>query len=336
MLAVPVIGGVSAEAPFLYNEVECMAKPFMTYDQQIQKLREKNLWIPDEEAAKEILRKEGYFALISGYKDLFKNPTTRNYRDGTTIEDIYALYQFDEQLRELTLHHLLHIERHLRSTLSYAFCMAFGDRQSAYLDPKNYDTRRRNQRELHLLLEKFLHPLLDRSTNYPYIEHQKRMHGNVPLWVLVNALTFGTLSKMYSLSASNVRSAVSHEFIGINEKQLGQLLNVLTDFRNLCAHNDRMFSHRCGRKSIPDLTLHKKLALPRRGESYAMGKQDYFAVAIAFRYLLPDEEFFQYKRQLRRLIEKAVSENRQLSEQDLLRIMGFPSNWKKITAYRRY
>lgn len=313
-----------------------MAKPFMTYDQQIQKLREKNLWIPDEEAAKEILRKEGYFALISGYKDLFKNPTTRNYRDGTTIEDIYALYQFDEQLRELTLHHLLHIERHLRSTLSYAFCMAFGDRQSAYLDPKNYDTRRRNQRELHLLLEKFLHPLLDRSTNYPYIEHQKRMHGNVPLWVLVNALTFGTLSKMYSLSASNVRSSVSHEFIGINEKQLGQLLNVLTDFRNLCAHNDRMFSHRCGRKSIPDLTLHKKLALPRRGESYAMGKQDYFAVAIAFRYLLPDEEFFQYKRQLRRLIEKAVSENRQLSEQDLLRIMGFPSNWKKITAYRRY
>lgn len=313
-----------------------MAKPFMTYDQQIQKLREKNLWIPDEEAAKEILRKEGYFALITGYKDLFKNPTTRNYRDGTTIEDIYALYQFDEQLRELTLHHLLHIERHLRSTLSYAFCMAFGDRQSAYLDPKNYDTRRRNQRELHLLLEKFLHPLLDRSTNYPYIEHQKRMHGNVPLWVLVNALTFGTLSKMYSLSASNVRSAVSHEFIGINEKQLGQLLNVLTDFRNLCAHNDRMFSHRCGRKSIPDLTLHKKLALPRRGESYAMGKQDYFAVAIAFRYLLPDEEFFQYKRQLRRLIEKAVSENRQLSEQDLLQIMGFPSNWKKITAYRRY
>ncbi len=73
-----------------------MAKPFMTYEQQIQKLKEKNLWIPDEDAAKEILKKEGYFALITGYKDLFKNPTTRNYRDGTSIEDIYALYQFDE------------------------------------------------------------------------------------------------------------------------------------------------------------------------------------------------------------------------------------------------
>ena len=84
--------------------------------------------------------------MITGYKDLFKNPTTRNYRDGTTIEDIYALYQFDERLRELTLHHLLHIERHLRSVLSYAFCTFFGEHQSAYLDPENYDTKRRNQK----------------------------------------------------------------------------------------------------------------------------------------------------------------------------------------------
>lgn len=67
-----------------------------------------------------------------------------------------------------------------------------------------------------------------------------------------------------------------------------------------------------------------------------MGKNDYFAVVIAFRYLLPDKEFFQYKRKLGRLMEKAVSENHQLSEQILLQIMGFPSNWKKITGYRKY
>ena len=35
-----------------------MAKPFMTYEQQIQKLKEKNLWIPDEDAAKEILKRK--------------------------------------------------------------------------------------------------------------------------------------------------------------------------------------------------------------------------------------------------------------------------------------
>jgi len=110
-------------------------KPFMTYDQQIQKLKDKHLVIPKETAAKEMLRLNSYFALITGYKNLFKNPTTKDYRDGTTFDDIVALYEFDAQLRELTLRHLLHVERHIRSSLSYAFCDKYGEQQSAYYYP---------------------------------------------------------------------------------------------------------------------------------------------------------------------------------------------------------
>ena len=98
-----------------------MPKPFLTYEQQIQKLKDKHLVIPNEINAAEELRLNGYFALITGYKSLFKNPTTKDYRDGTTFDDIVALYEFDAQLRELTLRHLLHIERHIRSAL---FCAA--------------------------------------------------------------------------------------------------------------------------------------------------------------------------------------------------------------------
>lgn len=116
-----------------------MPKPFMTYDQQIAKLKEKQLIIPDDTKAKEELRRVGYYALITGYKELFKNPTTRNYRDGTTLDDIVALYHFDEHLRELTLHYLLQVERHIRSLLSYAFCDIFGDQQTAYLDAGNFN-----------------------------------------------------------------------------------------------------------------------------------------------------------------------------------------------------
>ncbi len=46
----------------------------MTYDQQIQKRKDKHLTISDDEAAKVILRQEGCLALITGYKDLFKSP----------------------------------------------------------------------------------------------------------------------------------------------------------------------------------------------------------------------------------------------------------------------
>lgn len=51
MLAGPVTGGVPVGTPlFIYTknyEVIPMSKPFMTYDQQIQKLKDKHLIIPN-------------------------------------------------------------------------------------------------------------------------------------------------------------------------------------------------------------------------------------------------------------------------------------------------
>lgn len=169
----------------------------MTYDEQLQKLRDKNLQIRDEAAARDALRRIGYFSLITGYKDLFKNPTTKNYRDGTDLQDILSLYRFDEQLRELTLRYLLHIEQLIRSEISYAFCALFGEKQEAYLSAQNYCSKSGRCREIEILIQKHLRPLLDQRTDYPYIEHCKQRYGNVPLWVLVKALPFGTVSKMY-------------------------------------------------------------------------------------------------------------------------------------------
>lgn len=312
-----------------------MPKPFMTYDQQVEKLKSKRLIIPDETTAKETLRQIGYYALITGYKDLFKDPTTRNYRESTTLDDLVALYRFDEHLRELTLHYLLQIERHLRSSLSYAFCNTFGDQQSAYLNVRNFDaTSPKRQAKIQTLIDKHLSSTLRRN-DLPYLEHYRTVHQNVPLWVLVNALTFGNLSKFYELSAPQVRAAVSREFEGINTRQFAQLVDILTDFRNLCAHGDRLFSFRSPKKDIPDLPLHEKLQLPRRGTTYMQGKRDYFALVIALRYLLPAEEFLDFKRKLNSLIQKAVQENSQLSEAALLRLMGFPANWKKISSYQK-
>lgn len=83
-------------------------KPFLTYQQQIQKLiYEKHLIIKDVVFAEQRLRDIGYFTLIGGYKSLFRNPMTRVFSSDTTFEDIYALYQFDNQLRELIFRYLL-------------------------------------------------------------------------------------------------------------------------------------------------------------------------------------------------------------------------------------
>ncbi len=56
-----------------------MQKIFLNYDQQIEKLKnEKNLLIDNEAYAKDILKQTSYYSLIGGYKDIFKNPTTKN------------------------------------------------------------------------------------------------------------------------------------------------------------------------------------------------------------------------------------------------------------------
>ena len=58
-------------------------KGFLTYDEQIVFLKEKkNLEIQDEEYAKKILFKTGYFPLINGYKETYKNPITSQFQDG--------------------------------------------------------------------------------------------------------------------------------------------------------------------------------------------------------------------------------------------------------------
>lgn len=97
-----------------------MPKIFLSYDQQIEKLKnEKNLQIDDEAYAKEILRLTSYYSLIGGYKDIFKNPTTKKYKDGTRFEDIVELYYFDESLRQLLLRYLIKVENEIKSQVSY-------------------------------------------------------------------------------------------------------------------------------------------------------------------------------------------------------------------------
>ena len=91
-------------------------KPFLTYKDQILKLRnEKGLIINNEAHAINILTQIGYFSLINGYKTPFKDKTTGCYIKGAAFEDIENLYYFDEALRELFFKYLLKVEQKLKS-----------------------------------------------------------------------------------------------------------------------------------------------------------------------------------------------------------------------------
>ena len=185
-----------------------MPKPFLSFEAQIHYLEtDKNLRIPDHEYAKTMLKRIGYFSLIGGYKIPFKNPTTQKYQDGTRFEDIVALYHFDENLRELFLKYILKIERHIRALLSYHFTEKYGEQQSEYLNPANYAMSHKNADGINRLVSA-LGKLANHNSDYPYINHQRQAYGNVPLWVLFNGVTFGSLSKFYGFTTQDIQSKV--------------------------------------------------------------------------------------------------------------------------------
>lgn len=306
-------------------------KKFSSFSDQVSWISdEKGIKIKDREYAEEMLRQIGYFPLMGGYKHLFRISNTKKYKAGTSFEEIVSLYKFDAELRELFFKYLLQIERQMRSLMSYYFTEMYGAEQKQYLDANNYNNTKRN----HATIVKLIATLkrATTTTDYTYINYYRKTYGEIPLWVLANVLTFGNLSKMFRVFPQSLKSKVSKNFEPLNQHQMEQFLSVLTKYRNVCAHGERLFTYRTV-DAIADTLLHKKLSLPQSGNQYEKGKQDLFAVVIAFRYLLPGKDFLKFKRKLIKEIDRVNREVEHISEVELLNKMGFSENWKSITKY---
>ena len=98
------------------------------------------------------LHDNGYYSLIDSYKDLFYNPMTRTYENGTRFTDLVPLYEFDENLRSLVFKYICHIEEKIHLLIFYSVCEAFTENQSAYLNPLNYNVSRKNQKSSELTI----------------------------------------------------------------------------------------------------------------------------------------------------------------------------------------
>lgn len=298
-------------------------KRFLTYDEQISFLSEqKQLIIEDQEYAKRILFQTGYFALVNGYKRIFKNPQTNKFQVGVRFEDVYGMYCFDRNLRSILLKYILICEQTIKSSLSYHFCQIYGEDQKAYLNPINYLQSENHSRIIKKLIQK-MSAQLNENGSYYYIRHYVKRYQSVPFWVLVNTLTLGQVSKMYSCQKSRVKIQICKDFGEIRENELERMLSIMTKFRNVCAHNDRLFNFKT-QDALPDLLIHQMLQIPRRLGRYCCGKEDLFAQVIILKMLLQEEDFEWFYTELKQCFQRhSVYET-------ILYQMGFPENWKEI------
>lgn len=295
-------------------------KNFLDYQGQVAKLKSKGLIISDENKAIETLKQTSYFALINGYKKAFKS-NNGNYIKGTCFEHIVSLYDFDIKLSELFLKYILIFERGIKSHISYYFSEKYPNSYHDYFNALNYDYTDDSKR---IDINKFintLHSVYYNSQPQEYMQHYMKKHNReIPLWVLVKVMTFGSISKMYSLLQQKQQDDISSEY-NLTNGQLNSILSFLTYFRNVCAHNERLYNYHT-RLGIPS-SLFKGITVSTNYQN-----NNLFSVAVCFKSVLPDRKFKEFISELQQIIDEFSLDGCTVTKENILNEMGFDKKWE--------
>lgn len=303
-------------------------KIFKTLDEQIQILKSKNLEIDDIEYAKDVILRENYFFLM-GYRHLFLNPdNNKHFKDGANFRELYSLFYFDRQLRNIMFKNILIIENNCKSIFSYILSQKYGYKETDYLRVSNYNQSPEKIRQVNDLLKKMKRQIRVNGGQHEATKHYINNYGYIPLWVVVKVLSFGITSELYTIMKVSDQKEIAKEF-GIENDQLSVFLPILSNYRNLCAHEDILFEHRT-QKLIPDNNYHEILNIPRINDEYIYGKGDLFSVVIIFKYMLSKDDFRLFINEVSYEIDMLSGKLSSISINNVLDRMGFPTNYKAL------
>ena len=220
-----------------------MEKIFKTLDEQITILRNKNLIIDDEEYVKGILLRENYF-FINGYRYLFmKSLNDRRFIDGTNFREIYALFYFDRQLRNILFKNILILENNIKSIISYVLSKKYGFKEKNYLNPSNFTNDPKRSRQVNDLLKKVKRQIAINGKEHTATRHYQSNYGYIPLWIVVKVLSFGIVGELFTILKREDQEEIASAF-NVDVSSLLIYLPIIANYRNLCAHEDICFEHR--------------------------------------------------------------------------------------------
>ncbi|MDU1315806.1 Abi family protein [Anaerococcus hydrogenalis] len=268
-------------------------KSFKTYDEQIDILKSRNLEIKDKSKAKDILSQINYYNLINGYKDPFLIKTDK-FKDNTSLEEIYSLHEMDRELKQVVFSSLLRFEKLLKTSCAYNFSNLHKDGLYPYLQVENYSNSKHQLsyvlNNLATLSSTIRNQTRNSNAKKP-IRHYINKHEDIPLWVLVNFLTFGNISHFYNSLDESLQNIIAKDFgqrykenynskEKISKSELIEVIKICNFFRNVCAHDEVMYSFTLNKscqtaifekffdeeftgKNLHDLILSLKLVLPK-------------------------------------------------------------------------
>lgn len=303
-------------------------KTFKTLDEQIEIFRSRGLIINNEEKAKDILLRENYF-FINGYRHLFmKSWKETNFIPGTTFEELYAMFVFDRRVRNIFFKNLLIVENNIKSLISYQLSKKYGFKEKDYLNPNNFSKDPIKIRHVHDVLNKVKRQIRVNGKQHSATMHYITNYGYIPLWILVKVLSFGIVSELYGILDFSDQQEIA-DFYGVDTEMLEIYLTILSNYRNLCAHEDILYDHRT-QKCIPNNKYHEQLNIDMTDGEYNYGKNDLFSVVIVLKSLLTDGEFKDFINEVGYEMDMLSGKTSTISINTFLNKIGFPENWRDI------
>lgn len=226
-------------------------KPWLSVTDQIAKLQSRGLQIADKQEMEAALRRIGYYRL-SLYTFTFRQREPESgtlldqYVEGSTADQVLALYEFDRRLRLLLLSALERVEIATRFSVAHVLgehdsmghlhveSLGYGFQQPSKLDPSRskhavwLESYERRQDEAH-----------DREE---FVRHfARRYNSELPIWSAVEIMQFGELSVLCQGLRPTDRVAVAEHY-GLDRRRMVSWLHHLAYVRNVCAHHARLWN----------------------------------------------------------------------------------------------
>lgn len=306
-------------------------KEYKNEKEIINILRDRGMLFKYPIKAEKILNNHNYF-FLKGYNKLYLKDET-NYKDNVDFEDLYDLYKLDKNIKTLIFRYLLDIEQKLKTNLTNHISNKYGVAESEYLKKDNYDLK---------------NPYVEETLMK--IKEQKRVYGEkneavkyyldkynyVPLWVLSKSLTMGATRNLFFILKPDEQDRISKNMLtkDIKHKRVVKLKNIialLTDVRNMCAHDEILLCYRHRRIHLSELPEHSYFNFKRNKDGdLKEGDSDLFAIILSIKYLTNRSNYNSFINSLDTLIKKFLKKHPNVKKQELLDYMNLPLNYVQL------
>lgn len=313
-------------------------KPFKTHNQQLKILRGRNLNL--NQASKRHLENENYYNVINGYKDLFLKRNIdgtlvdpEEYKDGCHLDEIYSLFKIDRKMRNTLLEYTLIFETSIKSRIAYYFSEKYPEPHS-YLYFKNYSDNPRKTKSILELISNLSY-VMKNDKNKP-VKHYLNTHQEVPLWVLINYLTIGNVNYMYGCLDDDLRTIIAKDFksklereykrvnVNITPKDLDSMLQQVNLFRNVCAHEERLYDFKIIKaKPLSNiLNTHKVISNHEPNFDSDVRDANLFNFIVCLKVFLSKKDYNRLCKELDSSIEYYKNKFLTISIKDIYQIIG--------------